>query len=69
MTTEKFIKEVNQERETEKSWLQFEKNTETIMKCANITYRTAINGGFTETQALQMAYQYFYELQTSLNRK
>jgi hypothetical protein len=68
MTTEEFIKEVNQERETEKSWIDYEKNTLAIMKCANITYRTAIESGFTEHQAMQMAYGYFSELQLLLNQ-
>jgi hypothetical protein len=68
MATEDFIKEVNQERELEKRWIEYEKNTLGVMKCANITYRTAIESGFTEHQAMQMAYAYFSELQLLLHQ-
>ena len=66
MTTEELIKEVNKERDIENRWLKYEKNTDAIMKCANITYRKAIDSGFTEAQAIQLAYAYFSEMQQAL---
>ena len=62
MTTEEFIKEVNQERIEEKKELEDKKTLDFILKRCNGIYNAAVNNGFTNEQAMQYSYGYFYNV-------